>query len=59
MAVAHSMVVAAWHMLSTGEPYNDPGSDYFATRLDRQRHTKRLTHQLEQLGYIVTLTTAA
>ena len=59
VAVAHSMVISAWHMLSTGETYHDLGADYFATRLDRQRHTKRLTHQLEQLGYIVTLTTAA
>ena len=36
IAVAHSMLIAAWHMLSTGEIYNDPGGDYF-TRRDPER----------------------
>jgi transposase len=58
VAVAHSMIVAAWHMLSTGETYRELGADYFTTRIDRQRHARRLTHQLEQLGYTVTLTAA-
>ncbi len=26
------MLTAAWHMLQTGETYNDPGADYFARR---------------------------
>jgi transposase len=53
-AVAHSILVAAWHMLSTGELYVDPGGDYFARR-DPERTTKRLVAQLERLGHTVTL----
>lgn len=53
-AVAHSIMVAAWHMLSTGELYVDPGGDYFARR-DPERTTRRLVAQLEKLGHTVTL----
>jgi transposase len=53
-AVAHSILVAAWHMLTTGELYVDPGGDYFARR-DPERTTKRLVAQLERLGHTVTL----
>jgi transposase len=53
-AIAHSMLTAAWHMLQTGETYNDPGSDYF-TRRDPERHTRRLIAQLERLGHTVRL----
>jgi transposase len=28
-AVGHSILTAAWHMLTTGEIYNDRGGDYF------------------------------
>ncbi|MCA1680092.1 MAG: IS110 family transposase [Actinobacteria bacterium] len=49
-AVKHSIIVAAWHMLSTGELYNDPGADYFDRRVDPQRKIKRLIAQLEGLG---------
>jgi hypothetical protein len=31
-AVAHSILVAAWHVLTTNTPYHDPGSDYFINR---------------------------
>jgi hypothetical protein len=40
-AVGHSILTAAWHMLQTGELYNDPGSDYF-TRQNPDRITRRL-----------------
>jgi transposase len=53
-AIAHSMLTAAWHMLQTGETYNDPGGDYF-TRRDPERQTRRLIAQLERLGHSVTL----
>ncbi len=49
-AVRHSIIVAAWHMLTTGEIYNDPGADYFDRRVDPQRKVKRLIAQLEGLG---------
>ena len=57
-AVKHSIIVACWHMLSTGELYNDAGGDYF-TRLDPEKQTRRLIAQLERLGHVVTLQKAA
>jgi transposase len=53
-AVKHSILCACWHMLSTGELYNDLGGDYFRQR-DPQRQTRRLIKQLETLGHTVTL----
>ena len=59
VAVAHSMIVSAWHMLSTGETYRELGADYYTRRNDPERQLRRLTHQLEQLGYSVAVTPAA
>jgi len=53
-AVKHSIIIACWHMLSTGELYNDLGGDYYRKR-DPQRTTKRLIAPLEALGHTVTL----
>jgi hypothetical protein len=49
------VLVAIWHMLSTGEIYRDLGGDYFTNR-DPERQTRRLVAQLERLGHTVTLT---
>jgi transposase len=57
-AVKHSIICAAWHMLSTGELYADLGGDYYARR-DPQRQTRRLVAQLQRLGHTVTLQEAA
>ena len=57
-AVKHSIVVATWHMLSTGETYREAGADYF-TRLNPDKRTRRLVAQLERLGHTVTLQEAA
>ncbi|MCB8914074.1 IS110 family transposase [Rhodococcus rhodochrous] len=54
VAVEHAMLVAAWHMLTNGDFYRDPGADYYATR----QPTRTKAHaigQLEALGYHVTL----
>jgi transposase len=53
-AVKHTILCVIWHMLSTGELYNDLGADYFRKR-DPERITKRLVAQLESLGHTVTL----
>jgi transposase len=53
-AVKHSIICAAWHMLTTGELYNDLGGDYFRKR-NPERQTRRLVAQLEALGHAVTL----
>jgi transposase len=57
-AVKHSMLVACWYMLTTGELYSDLGSDYYRRR-DPARTTKRLIAQLERLGHTVTLEEAS
>ena len=57
-AVMHSILIAAWHMLQTGETYTDPGGDYYVRR-DPERTTKRLVAQLERLGHTVVLQEAA
>jgi transposase len=59
VALAHAMVVTAWHMLSTGERYNDPGGDYFERRREPQHQAERLARRIRELGFDVTLTTAA
>ncbi len=59
VAVAHSMVIAAWHVLTTGEPYEDLGADYFARRRDPEREIDRLVRGLMDRGYRVTLEPAA
>jgi transposase len=53
-AVKHSILIACWHMLSTGELYNDLGGDYYRKR-DPERITRRLIAQLESLGHKVSL----
>jgi transposase len=57
-AVKHSILIACWHMLTTGELYNDLGGEYFQRR-DPERTTKHLIKQLEALGHTVTLQQAA
>ena len=54
VAIQHSMLIAIWHMGTTGTLYDDPGADYFA-RLHPDRAKKRAIHQLEAMGYHVTL----
>jgi transposase len=54
VAVRHAMLIAIWNMGGTGELYNDPGAAYYA-RLNPKRARKRAIHQLEAMGYRVTL----
>lgn len=57
MALAHSLLVVAYHLLLRGARYQDLGPDHFDIR-DRQRLTHRLVHRLQGLGYTVTLEAA-
>jgi transposase len=59
VAVAHSILVIAWHLLTTGEPYNDLGGDYFDKRRNSTARQHRLVAQLEAMGHRVTLEPAA
>ena len=54
VAIQHSMLIAIWNMGTTGTLYDDPGADYFA-RLHPDRAKKRAIHQLEAMGYHVSL----
>jgi transposase len=60
VAVGHSILVITWHLLSDPDArYHDPGPDYYATRIDPERHKRNHICQLEALGYTVTLQPAA
>ena len=54
IAVAHSIVVSAFHMLCRHEPYRELGANYFDVR-QREPLVDRLTRRLARLGYHVTL----
>jgi transposase len=59
VVVAHAMIVIIWHVLATGKPYYELGTDYFTRRLDPERETRRLIARLQALGHTVTLQPAA
>jgi transposase len=54
VAVGHSILVIAWHLLTYDCDYDDLGGDYFV-RHDAERATQRAVHQLMNLGYRVSL----
>jgi transposase len=54
VAIEHSMLIAIWNMLQTGESFTDPSVDYY-TRLRPERAKHRALEQLRQLGFTVTL----
>jgi transposase len=58
IAVAASMLTAAFHMLTTGSEYKDLTGAYFTTR-DHAKIAKRLVRRLEGLGLKVTVEQAA
>jgi transposase len=62
VAVAHSILVIAYHLIDRKEPYKEMGGDYFDKR-NVEATAKRLTKRLERLGFQVSLqqqlTTAA
>jgi transposase len=55
VAVAHSILIASYHILKDDVPDHDLGGDYFTRRADPERIAKRLVAQLERLGHTVTL----
>jgi transposase len=58
VAVAHSILVAAYWMLTRDEPYADLGPDWHERRT-KEAHTRRLVAQLERLGHTVIIDPAA
>ena len=59
LAVGHSILVIAWHLLARNVDYHDLGGDYFARRNDAETRKRYLIRQLEALGTKVTVETAA
>jgi transposase len=55
IAIAHTILVAAHQMLTTGEIYHDLGADYYNKRTDPARTIQHHIAQLEAAGYTVTL----
>jgi transposase len=58
VAVAASMLTAAYYMLRDNVDYRDLGTDYF-DRTDRKRVANRLVKRLGDLGYAVEIKAAA
>jgi transposase len=54
VAVGHTMLVAAYHILKDEVEYRELGGDYFEKRNEAQT-TRRLVKQLERFGYEVEL----
>src|SRR5205823_7400061 len=59
MAVAHHLLVVAWHVLTDQTTYTEMGAGYQERFDDPARRQRYLVHQLEQLGYRVNLEPAA
>ncbi len=59
MALAHTMIVIVWHVLSGQVDYVDLGPDYFQRLEDPDAQKRRLIRQLEALGLQVTIQPAA
>ena len=56
MAVAHSLLIAIYHILSTGEVFKDLGSNYY-NQFNKERKAESLLKKLKSLGYEVSVAT--
>ena len=55
MAVAHKILIIAYHLLRDGTVYQELGGDHYDRR-SPERTAKRLTRRLQNIGYTVVLT---
>jgi transposase len=58
VAVGHTILTSARHMLTHDADYHDLGGDYFLRHTGRARQTRRLVSQLNMLGSQVSLPSA-
>jgi transposase len=58
VAVGHTILTAAYHMLRDGKEYADLGASHF-DNLNAARLTQHLVRRLQSLGHKVTLENAA
>ena len=60
VAVGRSILVIVWHLLSDPEArFHDLGPDFYDTRTGPERKKRNHVHQLEAMGYTVTIEPAA
>jgi hypothetical protein len=53
-------LVIIWHLLADPTArFHDLGTDYYTNRINTERKTRNLVHQLQALGHHVTLNPAA
>lgn len=57
VAVGHEILLAAYRILDTGQPYIDPGPVTFSA-ITAERERRRAVDQLHRLGFNVTLAPA-
>jgi transposase len=55
VAVGHSILVIAYHVLERDRPYEELGEDHFHRRQSDEEYAKRLVRKLERLGHKVAL----
>jgi transposase len=58
LAVAHRMLIIAWHIIQDGTVYEELGGNHY-DRLHPDRSARRLIKRLEQIGFQVTVNQAA
>jgi hypothetical protein len=54
VALGHTILVIAYHILRRGTAYEELGAEYL-DRLEPERQTRQLVRRLERLGHKVTL----
>ena len=54
LAIAHKILIAAYHILSQRVPYRELGASYL-DHIDQTRTATNLKRRLERLGYVVNL----
>ena len=59
LAIAHSMIIAIWSMLSQDHDYQNLGGDFYDRFNNTEAETRRLVRRLQHLGHQVTLDTTA
>ena len=59
VAIAHTLILIIWHVLTEGDPYTDLGADFYTRRIDPQHETRRLIARLAELGHKITVDPAA
>ncbi|MEU7062092.1 IS110 family transposase, partial [Streptomyces sp. NPDC046197] len=52
VALEHTPLTAAWHILTNDAPFHDLGGDYY-TKHDPERVLRRITRQANALGLSV------